>query len=81
MHKARGLRMLILVRGGRNGRGVEISLECDARQSIAAVAEPLSSVAAGNIFRSESGHGAGARFLEPVLEGKETVFQISAMDA
>jgi hypothetical protein len=56
-------------------------VECDARQPIATVAEPLSSVAAGNLFRSESGHGAGARFLEPVLEGEETVFKVSAMDA
>jgi hypothetical protein len=73
--------MLILVRAAGNGRGVKIFVERDARQPIAAVAEPLSSVAAGDIFRSESGHSASARFLEPVLEGKKTVFQVSSLDA
>ena len=48
-------------------------MECDARQPIAAVAEPLSSVAAGDLFGSEGGHGAGARLLESLLERKETV--------
>jgi hypothetical protein len=64
-----------------NGRGVEISVECDARQQVAAVAKPLSSVAAGNLFGTEGRHGAGARFLESFLEGEETVFEVSAVDA
>ena len=64
-----------------NGRGVEISMECDARQQVAAVAEPLSSVAAGDLFGTEGRYGAGTRFLEFVLEREEPVFEISAVDA
>jgi hypothetical protein len=64
-----------------NGRGVEISVECDARQQVAAVAEPLSSVAAGDIFGTKGRYGAGARFLEFVLEREEPVFEVSAVDA
>jgi hypothetical protein len=37
--------------GRTNGRGIEISVECDAWQSIAAVAESLSSVASGDLLR------------------------------
>jgi hypothetical protein len=68
-------------RTGWDGRGVEISVECDAREQVAAVAEPLSAVAAGNLFGPEGGDGAGARFLESLLEGEETVLQVSSMDA
>ncbi len=64
-----------------NGRGVEISMECDARQQVAAVAEPLSSVAAGNLFGPEGRDGAGERFLESLLEGKEAVLPVSSLDA
>jgi hypothetical protein len=56
-------------------------VECDARQQVAAVAEPLSSVAAGNLFRTEGRDGVGARFLESFLEGEATVFEVSAVDA
>ena len=73
--------MPILNEGGWNGRGVEISVECDARQPVAAVAEPLSAVAAGDLFGPEGGYGAGARFLESLLEGEETVLPVSSMDA
>ena len=68
------------MRGYGNGRGVEVSVECDARQQVAAVAESLSSVAAGDLLRAEGGYGAGARFLEHLLEGKEAVFEVSALD-
>ena len=50
----------ILNKGGWNGRGVEISVECDAGEQVAAVAEPLSAVAAGNLFGPEGRHGAGS---------------------
>ena len=69
------------MRGDWNGRRVEISVECDARQQAAAVAEPLFAVAAGDLLRPEGGYGAGARFLERLLERKEAVFEVSAMDA
>jgi hypothetical protein len=36
----------ILYMGRWNGRGVEVSVECDARLPVAAVAKPLSAVAA-----------------------------------
>jgi hypothetical protein len=68
--------------GGRlNGRRVSISVECDAWQQVATLAKPLSSVAAGDLFRAGSGYGAGAGFLESLLEGEETVFQVSSVDA
>jgi len=75
------LRLPILEKGRPNGRRVEISVECDARQPIAAVAQPVSSVAAGDVFGAEGGYGAGSRFLEYFLEGQETVFAVSALDA
>ena len=56
-------------------------MECDAGQQVAAVAEPLFAVAVGDLLRPEGGYGAGARFLERLLEGKEAVFEVSAMDA
>jgi hypothetical protein len=56
-------------------------VECNARQQIAAVAESLSSVAAGDLFGTEGRYGTGARFLEYFLEGKETVSQVPSMDA
>ena len=56
-------------------------MECDARLPVAAVAEPLSAVAAGNLFGPEGRHGAGSRFLESFLDGEAAVFQISSMDA
>ena len=55
-------------------------MECDARQQVAAVAEPLSAVAAGDLLRSAGGDGGGAGFLESFLEGEETVFQVSSLD-
>ena len=73
--------MHILNESEGNGRGVEISVECDARLSVAAVAEPLSAVAAGDLFGPEGGNGAGSRLLESFLEGKETVPAVSSMDA
>jgi hypothetical protein len=73
--------VFIVSEGSWNGRGVEISVECDARQQVAAVAEPLSAVAAGNLFGPEGRDGAGARFLESLLEGEEAVLAVSAMDA
>jgi hypothetical protein len=69
------------MRGEWNGRAVEISVERYARQQVAAVAEPISSVAAGDVLRAEGGYGAGVGFLACFLEGKETVFEVSAMDA
>lgn len=72
---------IYLRKATENGRGVEISVECDARQSVAAVAEPLSSVAAGDLLRAEGGYGAGSRFLEYFLEREEAVFAVSAVDA
>jgi len=72
----------ILIKGGGwNGRGVEISVECDARLPVAAVAEPLSAVEAGNLFGPEGRDGAGARFLESLLEGEEAILPVSSMDA
>jgi hypothetical protein len=56
-------------------------VECNARQQTATVAEPLSSVAAGDLFRPEGGYGAGARLLEYFLEREETVFEVSSVDA
>jgi len=73
--------MHILNHDGWNGRGVEVSVECDARQPLAAVAESLSSVADGDLLRTEGGDGAGERFLESFLEGKETVVEVFSMDA
>ena len=72
--------VLMVSEGSWNGRGVEISVECDARQQVAAVAEPLSAVAAGDLFRPEGRDGAGARLLESLLEGEETVVPVSSMD-
>ena len=56
-------------------------MECDAGQQAAALAEPVSAVAAGDLFGAEGRDGAGARFLESVLEGEETVSPVSSMDA
>ena len=56
-------------------------MECDARQQVAAVAEPLSSMEIGDLLGTEGGYGAGAGFFEYLLEGKEAVLEISAMDA
>ena len=74
-------RCIYFMRANENGRGVAIFVECDARQSVAAVAEPLSSVAIGDLFGAEGGDGGGARFLEYFLAGEEAVSEISAMDA
>jgi hypothetical protein len=56
-------------------------VECYARQPVAAVAESLSSVAIGDLFRAEGRDCTGSRLLESVLEGKETVFEVPSMDA
>jgi len=56
-------------------------VECDAGQSVAPVAESLSSVAIGDLFRTEGRDRRGSGFLESVLEGKETVFEVPSMDA
>jgi hypothetical protein len=56
-------------------------VECDARQPVAALAEPLSSVAARDLLRPESGYGAGARLLESFLEREEAVSEVSSVDA
>lgn len=72
---------ILNVRAGWDGRGVEISVECDAGEQVAAVAEPVSAVAAGNLFGPEGGDGAGSRFLESFLDGEETVLQVSSMDS
>ena len=56
-------------------------MECYARQPVAAVAESLSSMAAGDLFGPEGGDGRGARFLEFILERKETDAEVSAVDA
>ena len=72
--------MLIVSEGSWNGRGAEISVECDAGQQVAALAEPLPAVAAGDLFGPEGGYGAGARLLESLLEGEETVLPVSSMD-
>jgi len=71
----------ILYTGRWNGRGVEVFVECDAGEQVAAVAERLSAMAAGDLFRPEGGYGAGARLLESFLDGKETVPPVSSMDA
>lgn len=72
---------LYLIESEGYGRGVAIFVECDARLPVAAVAEPLSAVAAGNLFGPEGRHGAGARLLESLLEGKETVLAVPSMDS
>jgi hypothetical protein len=56
-------------------------VERDAREQVAAVAEPLFAMAAGDLFRPEGRHGAGSRFLESLLDGEETVLPVSSMDA
>jgi len=56
-------------------------MECDAGKQVAAMAEPLSAVAAGNLFGPKGRHGAGARFLESLLDGEETVLAVSSMDS
>ncbi len=56
-------------------------MECYARESIAAVAESLSSVAAGDVLGAEGGYGAGAGLLEYLLEGEEAVSAVSPVDA
>jgi hypothetical protein len=56
-------------------------VECDARQQVAAVAESVSAMAAGDLFGPEGGHSAGTRLLEFVLEREEAVLPVSAMDA
>lgn len=56
-------------------------MECDAGESAEAVAEPLSAVAAGDVFGAEGGDGAGAGFLESFLGGEETTASVSAMDS
>jgi hypothetical protein len=71
----------ILIGGRLNGRGVEVFVECDARQQVETVAESLSAVAAGNLFGPEGGDGAGTRLLGSFLEGEETVLPVSSMDA
>jgi hypothetical protein len=48
-------------------------VECDAGQQVAAVAKPVSAVAAGDLFRPEGRYGAGSGFLESLLEGKTPV--------
>jgi hypothetical protein len=73
--------MHILNEDDWNGRRVEVSVECDAWQPLAAVAKSLSSVADGDILRAEGRDGAGAGLLESFLEGKETVVEVSSMDA
>jgi hypothetical protein len=73
--------MPILDEGGWNGRGVEVSMERDARQQITAVAEPLSKMATGNLFGAKGRDGEGARFLESILDGEEAVLAVSPMDA
>jgi hypothetical protein len=75
-----GMCVPILNEECRNGRGVEVFVECDARQQVAAVAESVSAVAAGDLFGPEGGHGAGTRLLEFVLEREEAVLPVSAMD-
>jgi len=72
---------IYFMRGDWNGRGAEVSVECDARQQVAAMAEPLSAMAAGDLFGPAGGYGAGSRFLESLLEREETVLPISSMDA
>jgi hypothetical protein len=69
------------VRAEWDGRGVEVFVECDARQQVAAVAKPLSAVAAGDLFGPEGGDGAGSRFLESFLDGEEAVLPVSSVDA
>ena len=56
-------------------------MECDAGEPVAAVAESLSAMAAGDVLGPEGGDGRGARFLEFILEGKETDVEVSAVDA
>jgi hypothetical protein len=56
-------------------------VECDAGQSIATVAESVSSLAVGDVLGPEGGDGRGARFLEFVLERKAATAEISAMDS
>ena len=56
-------------------------MECDARQSVAALAESLSSLATGDLFGPKGGYGAGARLLEYFLEREEAVFEVSSVDA
>ena len=69
------------MRGDLDGRGVEVFVECDAGQQVAAVAKPVSSMAAGDLFGPEGRYGAGAGFLGSLLEGEETVLPVSSMDA
>jgi len=56
-------------------------VECHARQQVATVAESVSAMAAGDVFGTKGGDGAGTGLLEFVLEGEEAILQVSAMDA
>jgi hypothetical protein len=69
------------MRSGRKGRGVEVFVECYARQPVAAVAESVPAVAAGDLFGPEGRHGASTRLLDSLLDGEEAVLPVSAMDA
>ena len=56
-------------------------MECDARLPVAAVEEPVSAVAAGDLFGPEGCDGAGSRLLESFLEREETILAVSSVDA
>ena len=56
-------------------------MECDARLPVAAVAEPVSAVAAGDLFGAEGRYCAGPGLLESLLERKEAVFAVPSMDS
>jgi hypothetical protein len=56
-------------------------VECYARQPVAAVAESVPAVAAGDLFGPEGRHGASTRLLDSLLDGEEAVLPVSAMDA
>jgi hypothetical protein len=81
LHSLARLGMPILNEGAWHGRRGAIFVECDAGLPIAAVAEPLSAVAAGDLFGPEGRDGAGAGLLESLLEGEETILAVPSMDA
>jgi hypothetical protein len=57
-----------------------ISMECNARREIEAVAERLSALAVGNLLGPAGRHGADVGLLEPLLEREEAVVAVSSLD-
>ena len=65
---------------GRHAGGTAVFVECDARQQIAAVAESVSAMEVGDLFRQESRDAEGSGFLSFWVERKGAVSAVPAVD-